>query len=110
MEPTNCEWRFVVIWEFRVRPGQAERFEQAYGADGLWAKFFRKDEWYIGTELIRDLKAARSYLTLDFWKSQAAYDAFRAQHAAEYQAIDAECEGMTESEREVGRYGRAAAS
>ncbi len=104
------EWRFVVIWEFQVRPGVEERFQRACGAEGVWAQFFRKDEAYIGTELIRDLKAERSYMTLDFWKSQEAYEAFRAQHAAEYKAIDAECEDMTESEREVGRYSRAGGS
>jgi len=106
MEPKIDEWRFVVIWEFQVRPGMEERFERACGADGVWAQFFRKDKAYIRTELIRDLKVARSYLTLDFWKSQEAYDAFRAQNAAEYKAIDAECENMTKSEREVGRYSR----
>jgi len=108
MERRNGEWRFVVIWEFQVRPGMEERFERAYGADGVWAQFFRKDEAYIGTELIRDLKAERSYLTLDFWTSQEAYEAFRTLHAAEYRTIDAECERMTEGEREVGRYSRAA--
>lgn len=100
------EWGFVVIWEFHVRPGMEKRFEQVCGPDGVWAKFFRQDEAYMGTELIRDLKAARRYLTLDFWRSQEVYDAFRARHAAEYKAIDAEHESMTESESEVGRYSR----
>jgi quinol monooxygenase YgiN len=109
MRQKNGEWRFVVIWEFRVRPGQEQRFEREYGVDGVWARFFRKHEAYIGTELIRDLKAERTYLTMDFWASQAAYEASRAQHAAEYKAIDAECESMTEREREIGRYSHVAA-
>ena len=107
MERRNGEWRFVVIWEFQGRPGKVESFERAYGADGVWAQFFRKDEAYIGTELIRDLKAECSYPTLDFWKSPQAYAAFRTQHAAKYKTVDAECENMTESEREVGRFSRA---
>jgi heme-degrading monooxygenase HmoA len=105
VELKNSGWRFVVIWEFQVRPGQEESFTRAYGPHGAWAQLFRKDEAYIGTELIRDLKAG-SYLTLDFWTSQEAYDSFRVRNAAEYKAIDAECENMTESEREVGRYSR----
>jgi len=51
------------------------------------------------------LKDRRMYLTLDYWTSQEAYEAFRERHLAEYKAIDARCETMTESEREIGRYG-----
>jgi len=108
MERKKDDWRFVVIWEFRAPSGQKDAFERAYGADGQWVRLFREDEAYLGTELIRDLKAEGSYLTLDFWESEEAYDAFRAKHAAEYEAIDAECESLTESEREVGRYRRVA--
>ena len=110
MEREKCDWGFVVIWEFKVRAGEGKRFESEYGHDGVWAQFFRQDEAYFGTELIRNLKAEHTYLTLDFWKSQEAYEAFRARHAAEYRTIDAECETMTENEREVGRYSRAAGS
>ncbi|MGA8151064.1 MAG: antibiotic biosynthesis monooxygenase family protein [Terriglobales bacterium] len=109
MKQENAEWRFVVIWEFKVRPDQEGSFERTYGVNGAWAQFFRKDEAYIGTELIRDLKEARTYLTLDFWRSQEAYDAFRARHAEEYGKIDKECESLTEGEREVGRYNRTVA-
>jgi predicted dithiol-disulfide oxidoreductase (DUF899 family) len=52
------------------------------------------------------LKAARTYLTLDFWVSQKAYDEFRQKHLAEYKALDQEYEAMTESEREIGTYVR----
>jgi hypothetical protein len=53
MERKIGDWRFVVIWEFQVRLGQEERFEQVCGADGVWAQFFRQDEAYVGTDLIR---------------------------------------------------------
>jgi quinol monooxygenase YgiN len=46
------------------------------------------------------------YLTLDLWVSRAAYEKFRADHAAEYRAIDAQCEALTEHEAEVGRFER----
>jgi len=53
---------------------------------------------------VQALPAERTYLTLDFWSSQAAYDHFRAERAADYKTIDQQCEEMTESEREVGRF------
>ena len=106
MKQKTGKWGFVVIWEFRLRAGMESRFERAYGPDGEWAQFFKKDQAYIRTELIRDLNASGTYLTLDFWRSQEAYEAFRDQNSAEYKSIDAKYEAMTESEREIGRYVR----
>ena len=28
------EWRYLIIWEFRVRAGMEERFEKVYGPQG----------------------------------------------------------------------------
>ena len=106
MIPKLDSWGYVVIWEFRVRPRMGRRFEAVYGPKGDWARFFRQDKQYIGTELILNLKARRTYLTLDWWTSRKAYESFRKRHAAEYKAIDARCEVLTENEREVGRYAR----
>jgi heme-degrading monooxygenase HmoA len=103
------KWGYVVIWEFRVRPGMEKRFEEIYGPEGDWARLFRQDKEFMGTELIRNLKGRESYLTLDFWTSEKGYKSFRARHASEYEVMDASCEALTESEREVGSYARAGA-
>ena len=99
-------WRYVIIWEFRVREGTEERFEEVYGPAGEWARFFMQDDLYIRTELIRDFKERGAYLTLDFWVSKKAYDEFREKHLAEYKAVDQKCEALTESEREIGSFTR----
>ena|ERR1700693_755201 len=94
---------FLVIWQFQVREGMEKRFERIYGAHGDWVKLFAQDDTYVTTELVHRLNS-RSYLTLDFWTSETAYDAFRKQHRAEYKTLDLKCEGMTENEREIGRF------
>ncbi len=96
----------MIVWEFRVRAGLVEGFEQVYGPEGRWAQFFRTGKEYVGTELVRDAKDPRRYVTLDFWTSRAAYENFRRQHLAEYEAIDTQCEQMTETESELGRFER----
>jgi heme-degrading monooxygenase HmoA len=97
-------WGYLIVWEFRVKAGPQTQFEQVYGHDGTWAQFFRRSEGYLGTELVQDLKDSARYLTLDFWTSQSAYERFREQHLPEYQAIDRQCEAMTEGEVELGRF------
>jgi heme-degrading monooxygenase HmoA len=95
---------YVIIWEFRVRPGMQKPFEQAYGDGGDWVGFFRQDPAYIRTELIHDVHDGNRYLTLDYWASEAAYEVFRESRKGEYGRIDARCGQMTEAEREVGRF------
>ena len=100
-------WGFVITWEFRVKAGQERRFEEAYGPEGIWAQLFRQGEGFVRTELNRDAKDTRRYLTLDFWESKVAYEEFRADRASDYAAIDAQCESLTEFEQEIGQFERA---
>jgi heme-degrading monooxygenase HmoA len=100
------EWNFLVMWEFIVQLGKEKAFEQIYGPQGDWAQLFRQGKGYCGTELSRDLDTPRRYVTLDFWESRAAHEAFKAQHAAQYQAIDLKCESLTEKEQEIWKFER----
>jgi heme-degrading monooxygenase HmoA len=89
------------------RPGgYGESFERVYGSDGHWARLFTQDESYFGTHLVRSLNGERTYVTLDFWRSQQAYDKFRKRHFAKYTALNQQCEDLTESEREIGKFVR----
>jgi len=100
----DADWGFLIAWQFKVRPGMETRFEVIYGPNGDWAMLFQQGEGYIRTELNRDLKESNRYLTLDFWTSAEAYERFRNTHAAKYKALDEECEALTESEVEVGKF------
>jgi heme-degrading monooxygenase HmoA len=95
---------YVVVWEFKVRPRMRKRFEKSYGSHGPWVRLFRQNAAFIRTEVIQDVQDGSRYLTVDFWKSEAAYEAFRKKRKEDYQRIDAVCEQMTEAEREVGRF------
>jgi hypothetical protein len=97
-------WGYLIVWEFRIRPRMRKRFLEAYGPNGVWENLFARDEHYLGTDLIQDLKVPQTYWTLDFWTSRRAYDNFKNGHAKEYNQIDAMCEHLTLSEREVGTF------
>jgi heme-degrading monooxygenase HmoA len=103
-EQTGNQMAYVIVWEFRVRRGRAKQFEEAYGPHGEWVRLFRQDPAFIRTELIQDVHDASRYLTLDFWASEEAYQAFRESRRDEYKFIDARCEQTTKEEREVGRF------
>jgi heme-degrading monooxygenase HmoA len=95
---------FVTLWEFEVKSGSEELFERTYGPEGEWARLFRRDAQYGGTRLLREVGAARVYVTVDSWESRAAYAEFREKFAARYEELDRECEALTERERHIGEY------
>jgi hypothetical protein len=90
---------YVIVWRFTTADPAA--FEQHYGPNGTWARFFRRSGDYLRTDL---LKSADVWLTLDWWTSLDAYNAFRNEHAEEYARIDAACEAVTTFEEKLGEY------
>jgi len=109
LEEIDGEWGYVIIWEFYVRAGNEQRFEQVYGPQGEWAEFFKAGTGFVRTDLNRDFKVPRRYVTLDFWTSCEAYSRFREANLAAYKAIDQRCEALTEGETELGRFERISA-
>lgn len=93
---------YRIVWEYDVRAEQVAQFEQVYGADGLWAKFFRNSPDYMGTELFRSAAAPQRFITLDCWRSRTAYEAFRKARADDYAQLDEWCERLVEHERTLG--------
>jgi heme-degrading monooxygenase HmoA len=96
---------FCAVWEFFVKTERQVEFERRYGPDGDWARLFRGAPGFVGLELLRDRENPLRYLTLDRWTSVEAYRAFHERHAAEYAALDRECQGLTERESPVGEFG-----
>jgi len=97
---------FVILWEFEVKPGCEKRFEDGYGPDGDWARFFRRDLGYRETRLLRDPVHSDRYSTADFWDSREAYENFRRENREEYQALDASFESLTARETYLGSFVR----
>jgi len=96
--------QYVIVWEFRVLEARNEEFVEKCGPEGAWARFFRGSAGYIRTELVRDVAVDFRYLTLDYWQSEEEFKRFREQNLAEYERLDKEFEGLTESETRLGAF------
>lgn len=91
-----------IVWEFRVKEDRTREFEGHYGADGTWARFFRRGKGYRETLLLRDREVPGRYVTIDVWDDLESYRAFSAANTEEYGEIDRRCEELTEQERCLG--------
>jgi heme-degrading monooxygenase HmoA len=95
---------FVILWQFDITEEQIADFEAAYGAHGSWAMLFSRSDEYLATELLRDAYVPGRYVTVDRWRSEEAFRAFRAQHDADYEALDRACDAFTASETRIGAF------
>ena len=95
---------YVIVWTYHVKPGRAAEFEKHYSATGTWVQFLRGGDGFVGTELLCDPRNAGTYATIDRWESREKYDTFRTAKLDEYEAIDAVCDALTDSEIHVGSF------
>ena len=95
---------FAYVWEFHVAPEHVRDFERAYGPEGDWARLFRLHDGYVRTDLLRDTASMGRYLTVDYWKTQAACDEFRRRFNREFEALDTRCGQWTLSEAHLGNF------
>jgi heme-degrading monooxygenase HmoA len=95
---------YLVLWRFRPVVGREDEFKLAYGPSGKWARLFRREQGYLGTELLRRSDDSGEYLTLDRWTSRATYEAFRARWSGEYRRLDRLLEELTEEETLLGAF------
>jgi len=94
----------VIIWEFEVKPDRLSEFVAAYSANGAWAQLFRQAKGYLGTELLSATGGPARYVTIDRWHSAEDFIRFQADFAESYRALDAVCESLTMTEREIGSF------
>lgn len=79
---------FLRLWRYRPAPGRETEFVSAYGADGNWARLFRRADGYLGTVLLPGAPGSGIYLTIDRWQAEADWDRFLAAPREEYHRLD----------------------
>ncbi len=95
---------FAYIWQYTIYPHLEPEFLKAYQPNGEWACLFGRDPNYIRTELQQSSDSEDQYMTIDYWTSESARDAFRAKYCNEFDELDQKCESYTKSEVLVGDF------
>ena len=91
-----------IVWEFVVKPEAVPRFQELYGPDGAWAALFRRYPGFAGTRLLQDTGSRQRFVTIDSWEGESQFAEMRRAAEEDYARLDAECENLTLSEREIG--------
>jgi len=92
---------YRIIWAYEVAETNRAGFEAAYGPSGPWARLFGKAKGFLAVELFRCADRDSRYFTIDRWDSKEAFETFRRDFAAEYEAMDRSFDGLTTSETRI---------
>ena len=92
---------FIRIWYYNVPADAVPAFCAAYSSQGDWVELFAQAVGYLSTELYRDPDHSGHFLTIDRWRTEQDWHAFRARFGADYDALDARLAALAATERSV---------
>jgi heme-degrading monooxygenase HmoA len=96
--------RYTYIWEYEVPPSAETEFLAHYASEGTWVQLFRCADGHLGTELYRDRADPERFVTIDHWRTEAAFRQFRSNFAVEFEALDRRCAHLTRREAPLGEF------
>lgn len=67
----------AIVWQFTVKSGREEEFEQLFGADGDWTLMNRRTRSYLGSSFLRDQSQSSRYLVIEYWSEMLVYEQHR---------------------------------
>ena len=85
---------FARVWEYEVPADQVDSFIAAYGPTGAWARLFARGDGFARTELYRSTGSPTRFITVDRWRSQAAWQEFIDRWGLAYADLDAAMEPL----------------
>ena len=93
---------FCKAWKYTVSSDHTT-FEEVYGRNGVWFKFFEPCDDFLGQELMKGADG-NSYIVLDKWISEADYQDFLTSNQTEYEAIQTQTRELYDEELPLGNY------
>ena len=94
----------LIVWEYMARPDRLDEFEALHRPDGPWVGLLRRSPGFVSTTLMRDTRDPHCYVLSDRWMSDASYEGFKREFAAEYAALTERSERTHRAEHLIGRF------
>ncbi len=94
---------YCKAWKYTVLSNQA-KFEEVYGRNGQWFKFFEPCDDFLGQDLMKGADDETTYMVLDKWMSEEDYEAYIAANQAEYELLESQTRELFEEEISLGSY------
>jgi quinol monooxygenase YgiN len=94
----------AVVFQFEIKPGREDEFEQFHGADGEWTALSRQSRSFIGSSFLREFSSPPRYLLIEYWSEMIVYEHHRKNLAAEMGELERRRTDMVSSTTSLGIY------
>jgi hypothetical protein len=91
----------VRVWRYDVPTDVREEFEREYGPDGSWARLFASSPGFVATSLYVEVGSPTSYLTVDRFADDEAWQQFRAEHDMAYREVGERLRHLTVGQEDL---------
>lgn len=92
----------AIMWQFDVKAGREDEFEQLYGVDGPWTALNRQTRSYIGSSFLRDQNRASRYILIEYWSEMLVSEPNRGIRGTAMAAVEASRTTLIESVEPLG--------
>jgi len=92
---------YQIYWELKVKFKERDKFEAFYDPKGEWVKFFSKSPDYQGTEVLESGENDGTFLVLDEWTSEEAFQAFIQKNRPTYDQLEEKAKQASRTKKRV---------
>jgi heme-degrading monooxygenase HmoA len=92
----------AIVWQFEIKAGSEEQFEEFYGVDGEWTAVNRHSRSYLGTSFLRDQNRSSRYLVIEYWSEMVVYEQHKEYRRDDRKALDARRDTLVDSVEPLG--------
>jgi hypothetical protein len=92
----------AIMWQFDVKAGREDEFEQLYGVDGPWTAMNRQTRSYLGSSFLLDQNRSSRYILIEYWSELLVTESARGARAAAMAAVEASRAALIESVEPLG--------
>lgn len=94
----------AVVFQFEVKRGCQDEFEQFHGADGEWTALSRRSRSFIGSSFLREVAAEPRYLLIEYWSEMLVYERHLQDLADDVERLERARADMVTSTTSLGIY------
>lgn len=87
----------AVAWQFEIKTGCEQRFEQLIGADGPWHALARRSRSFLGSSFLHDAVQPTRYLLVEYWSEMLVYEKHQADFSDEIRDLEQERDALTDA-------------
>lgn len=89
-------------WQFDIKQGCEQRFEELAGADGPWHALARRSRSFLGSSFMRDTAQPTRYLLIEYWSEMLVYEKHQADFLDEIRELESERDALVDTMTPLG--------